>query len=412
MPLYTVSQITSYLKEALERDALLGDLWVSGEVSNFTRSAVGHMYFTLKDGESQLRCVMFRNGNGGETMANGVAVAAHGRISFYEVRGELQFYVDLVRPEGMGELHLELERLKVRLEAEGLFEPSRKRPIPRFPERIGVVTSPVGAVWQDIQTVVGRRYPLVELTLAPCNVQGDRAAPSILEAFQLLNQESDVDTVIVARGGGSLEELWPFNEEVVARAIYASRCPVISAVGHETDFTIADLVADLRAPTPSAAAELAVPDSRDLHSTVLQDVHTLIDGIGEWLTAQSVNVERLSQRLSSRTPDTGTWRQRVDDALQATGLRLNSSLALHKERLHSLQGRLVSLNPRAVLERGYAVVQQETTGAMVTSVDDVAPEDRLRVHVQDGAFGAKVVGGDPGQAGVRTRSRRRASRTR
>ena len=213
MAVYTVSQVTRYIKESLERDALLADLWVSGEASNVVRSAAGHTYFSLKEANTVLRCVMFRNGSGGEHLANGAAVSAHGRISVYEARGDLQCIVDLARPEGMGERYLELERLIVRLQNEGLFEPSRKRPLPEFPQRIGVITSPTGAVWHDIQTVVERRYPLTELVLAPCLVQGDTAAPSIIEAFEVINAEPGIDAVILARGGGSTEDLWTFNEE-------------------------------------------------------------------------------------------------------------------------------------------------------------------------------------------------------
>jgi exodeoxyribonuclease VII large subunit len=391
VPIYSVSQITHYLRETLERDALLADLWVSGEVSNFVRAASGHMYFTLKDPDAQVRCVMFRDSaNGVEALVNGAAVTAHGRLSLYEVRGDLQLYTDMVRPEGLGKLHLELERLKARLEAEGLFAPDRKRPIPLFPRRIGVITSPTGAVWHDIQTVIERRYPLVELVLAPCQVQGDNAAPSILEAFQLLKEEPDIDTIILARGGGSLEELWAFNTEPVARAIYGSASPVVSAVGHETDVTVADMVADLRAPTPSAAAELAVPDLRELRSRVLASGYTLSQGAMTGVEAKRASVERLERQVEARRPDVVTRRQRVDDVLHGATLRIQSALALSRERLLSLEGRLVSLDPAAVLQRGYAIVQHGTTGSAVHSVAQLSAGDPITVQVADGAFGARV----------------------
>ena len=349
------------------------------------------MYFTLKDPDAQIRAVMFRGGgDGGENLANGIAVTAHGRVSLYEIRGDLQLYTDLVRPEGMGELYLELERLKVKLEAEGLFALARKRPIPPFPRRVGVITSPVGAVWHDIQSVFGRRYPLAELVLAPCQVQGANAAPSIMEAFDLLREEQDIDTIILARGGGSLEDLWPFNTEPVARAIYASGSPVISAVGHETDVTVADLVADLRAPTPSAAAELAIPDVRELRSRV----HNAGDSIGQAMLdaveARRIAVERFFQRIENRAPDVATRRQRVDDALHAAAMRLQATLNLHQERLRSLEGRMTALDPRGVLRRGYAIVQHEATGATVRSTSQVSTGDTLTVQVSDGAFRAKV----------------------
>ena len=390
MPLYTVSQVTRYLRDALERDPILRDLWVTGEVSSFTRSALGHMYFTLKEADSQVRCVMFRNGVGGDMLASGVAVAAHGRVSFYETRGELQLYVDIVRPQGLGEMHLELERLRAKLEAEGLFDEARKRPIPAFPQRIAVITSPAGAVWHDIQNVVRRRYPLVELALAPCSVQGDAAVPSILEAFAVLSDADDVDAVILARGGGSPEELMAFNDEAVARAIYASPQPVISAVGHETDFTIADLVADLRAPTPSAAAELAVPNAAALRGATLQQVLMVTGSTLDHARTRRIATESLAQRVLSRVPDTVGRRQRVDDALHFVTLRLTSAVALHRERVSSIASRLGALDPRGVLERGYAVVQHEATGDTVASVHDVAPRDALRVHLHDGAFPADV----------------------
>ena len=273
MEVYTVSSITTYLRELLETDPHLADIWVSGEVSNLTRSTAGHLYFTLKDSDSQLRCVFFRGATLQRDLASmvesGAQVVAHGRISLYEVRGDLQFYVDFVQPEGVGVLAMEFERLKARLEQEGLFEQSRKRPLPQFPQRIGVVTSPTGAVFHDICSILARRWPLAEIVLAPSAVQGPEAVRGIVAGIAALNDEPDMDVIIVARGGGSLEELWAFNEEAVARAIYASHAPVVSAVGHETDYTIADYVADVRAPTPSTAAELVAPDRRAIATTIV-----------------------------------------------------------------------------------------------------------------------------------------------
>ena len=264
MPVFTISQVTFHVRGVLEREVELQDLWVRGEVSNLARPGSGHSYFSLRDGSSSLRCVMFRGSGGGVLLEAGASVIAHGRISVYEVRGDLQMIVDLVQPEGAGELQLRLEELRLKFEREGLLDPSRKRPLPPLPRRIGVVTSPTGAVLQDIRTVVERRYPLVELLLAPCAVQGDGAAVTIVDAFEALNKTPDVDLAILARGGGSMEDLQPFNEEPVGRAVYSSRAPVVSAVGHETDTTLVDLVADRRAPTPSVAAEMAVPDRAEL----------------------------------------------------------------------------------------------------------------------------------------------------
>ncbi|MBI2165858.1 MAG: exodeoxyribonuclease VII large subunit [Chloroflexi bacterium] len=392
MPVYTVSQVARYIRDSLDGDSLLGDVWVNGEVSNLSRSVSGHCYFTLKDAASQLRCVLFRNGQGSEHLADGVALLAHGRISFYEVRGDLQFYVDLAQPEGVGLLHAELERLKKKLQAEGLFDETRKRPIPRFPNRIAVVTSPVGAVWHDIRSIVERRYPLVELVLVPTPVQGASAAGGIVDAFQVLSEQEAIDTVIVARGGGSLEELWPFNEEAVARAIYGCKFPVISAVGHHTDYTIADLVADLRAPTPSAAAELAVPDRAELASQVLRLHRALLDYTVQDMSEKRHQVEILAHRLQTRAPDTPTRRQRVDDLLREASIRLSATLAVHQERVQSRSLRLEALSPRAVLERGYAVAQKLPSGEVITSPQQVAAGEALQVTVSGGPFKAVGLG--------------------
>ncbi|MCH8192047.1 MAG: exodeoxyribonuclease VII large subunit, partial [Chloroflexi bacterium] len=269
MAVHTVSEVVTYVRGVLDRDAFLADLYITGEISNLTRAPSGHCYFTIKDSESQLRCVMFRPAPGAEFLEQGVKVTAHGRISIYSVRGELQYVADLVQPEGVGELHMKFLQLKAKLEEEGLFDSSRKRPLPSYPKRIAVVTSRTGAVFHDIQTVLSRRYPLVELVLVHTLVQGDQAPGGIVSALKTVNQEPGIDVVVVARGGGSLEELWAFNDEAVARAIYASRVPVVSAVGHETDETIADYVADVRAPTPSAAAELVTPDRVELQRRIL-----------------------------------------------------------------------------------------------------------------------------------------------
>ena len=391
MPVYSVSQVTHYLRDTLEANSLLRDLWVRGEVSNLSSSGAGHFYFTLKDSTSQIRCVMFRPAHGGEHLSNGGAALAHGRVSLYEVRGALQLYVDVVQPEGVGELALELERLRVKLETEGLFLESRKRPLPPFPQRIGVVTSPSGSVWHDIQNVIQRRYPLVELSLAPTPVQGDGAAPGIVEAFDVLNREEDIDVIIVARGGGSLEELWPLNEEAVARAIYASRVPVISAIGHETDYTIADMVADCRAPTPSAAAELAVPDREDLEEYLYSHRRRLFQRISADLASYSQEADQMVWRLERHVPDISTWRQRVDDLSHTYLSTLDSYISLRRERVKALELRLASLSPEGVLARGYAVVQRQDNSELVTSVDHVKSGDDVDITVKDGSFQGRVL---------------------
>jgi len=395
LPVYSVSQVTRYLKDSLEADALLGDLWVRGEVSNLSHSAAGHFYFTLKDATSQMRCVMFRPARGGENLADGGAIAAHGRVSLYEIRGELQLYVDLVQPEGVGERHLEMERLRVRLEVEGLFLASRKRPLPTFPRRIGVATSPFGSVWHDIQNIIRRRFPMVELALAPTPVQGDGATAGIVEAFEVMNREEDVDVVILARGGGSLEELWAFNEEAVARAVYSSRAPVVSAVGHETDMTIADMVADLRAPTPSAAAELVVPDREELEERILFHHKRLYRQVTGDLAARSQELDQAVWRLQRHAPDVPYWRQRVYDLTHGYWRTLQSHLAMKLERVKAMESRLATLSPAGVLARGYAVVQRQDNSELVTSVDQVSTGDDLQISVEDGSFPARALSRNP-----------------
>ncbi|MFW6175168.1 MAG: exodeoxyribonuclease VII large subunit, partial [Chloroflexota bacterium] len=369
---------------------VLGDLWISGEVANCTRARSGHNYFTLRDAESALRCVMFRGGRGDEFLGDGAQVLAHGRVSMYTVRGDLQFYVDHVRPEGIGALQQAFEQLKQRLEAEGLFSPDRKRPLPRFPQRIGVITSPTGAAVQDILNVLRRRYPLAEVVLAPTLVQGEQAAPAIVDAIQTVNAEAGIDVMIVARGGGSLEDLWPFNEESVARAIFASSVPVISGVGHETDVTITDLVADLRAPTPSAAAEQAAPDRVQLANTVASHVNYLQRTLSRMLEDQRSRLELARDRLAARGPDTRQERRNVDELLRRAGAAVKYDMDARRERLRSLEAQLHALDPHSILSRGYAVVRNRDTDEVMTAAGQVGVGDPLAISFADGEVEAEA----------------------
>ena len=397
MAVYTVSQVSAHIKESLESDPLLMDLWVVGEVSGLRTSSAGHTYFNLKDRESLLRCVMFRGQQGAELLAEGDSISAHGRISFYTRGGTTDFMVDLAMPEGVGELALELERLKQKLAAEGLFETSRKRQLPRFPKKVGVVTSATGAVFHDIQNVLGRRYPLAELVLSPTVVQGPDAAPKISAALELLDREGGCDVIIVGRGGGSLEDLWPFNEEVVARAIYACKTPVVSAVGHETDETIADYVADVRAPTPSAAAELVVPDGYVLRRDLM------VAAAKFYRLSMDQNAGRRSdvaavQRLMERSlPDTQDLRRRVDDVGRLVQSASSRLLLESKRQVDGLSQRLRALDPLATLGRGFSIVQLPDTWQVVSSVKQVSEGDALEITVTDGSLQA-VAG--PGNAGA------------
>ncbi len=407
MHVYAVREVTTYLHELFDSNPHLGDIWIAGEVSNVSRPASGHVYFTLKDGDSSLKCVFFaKRYQPAQTTAHlvehGAAVVAHGRVSIYEQRGDLQLYVDFVQPEGVGALQAEFERLKARLEQEGLFDPARKRALPRFPRRIGVVTSESGAVFHDICHVLERRWPLAEIVLAPAPVQGPDAVAGIIGALHQLNQRGDIDVIIAGRGGGSIEELWSFNDELVARAIFGSAVPVVSAVGHETDYTIADFVADMRAPTPSAAAELVSPDMLEIRMRL-----GVATGTMESLIRQRVGDERAAlhdavRMIERRAPDTNRERQRVDDLTRRAQAAAEQG---HRAAVHDVGGcvwRLKALDPFATLERGYAIVQRGA--AVVSSTGDVSAGDVLDIRVKDGTFGAQVGGVGPVQ---RARPRRR-----
>jgi exodeoxyribonuclease VII large subunit len=370
----------------------LSDLWVKGEISNLYKSQADHLYFTIKDANGQLKCVLFKNEKSGITLGNGMAVIVHGRLSVYELRGDLQVYVDLIQPEGVGVLHLAFQQLKDKSEKEGLFEEARKRPLPSYPKRIGVVTSPVSAAYQDIVNIISRRYPLVELIVAPTLVQGDEAAPGIVRAIGELNDTEGIDLVVLARGGGSLEDLWAFNEEMVARAIYASRIPIINGVGHETDFTIADYVADMRAPTPSAAAEISVPDKQELKERILSYNNTILSITEETMSQKRERLKYTSDRVSP--PDLSRHRQRIDDIFRITSRHVTGGVTLIRSQLSACMSQLNSLNPLGTLKRGYALIQKASTGRIINRTDDVENGDKLVMHVSNGQIKGKVTGKD------------------
>ena len=406
MPVYTVSQITRYLRESLERDSLLADLWISGEVFNLRRHSSGHNYLTIKDAQSQIRCVMFRNGRGADLLVEGSLVISHGRISLYEARGDLQMVADLIMPEGTGPLYLELERLKMQLEEEGLFEVSRKRSLPRFPRVVGLVTSPTGAVVHDVRSVMGRRYPLVELELAPAQVQGDGAGGSIVSAINALNAEGRADVIILARGGGSIEELWAFNEETVARAVYASRIPIVSAVGHERDWTVADYVADVRAPTPSVAAELVVPDGAALLHEIQSRGAGLSRIFAKLVDSRRMDVEARARDLTLRAPNLTALAHRVEDLSRSADTAMSRRLFQMKQDVESRRIGLRALDPHSILDRGYAIVERRLDSQVVSRKDQVETGDDLKITVTDGAIEATAGKGAP-----RPRRRRQSETT-
>jgi exodeoxyribonuclease VII large subunit len=394
-PRWTVSTLTRYLRQLLESDANLQDVWVQGEISNLSRPASGHLYFTLKDSGASLRCVMWRNEAVRLRLAmqDGQSVEAHGKISLYEAGGQYQLYTDLVRPLGEGALYQEFLRLKALLEAEGMFDTARKRPIPDSPRRIGIVTSPTGAALRDILNTLRRRLPLVKVILAPAPVQGDEAPPAIVSALRNLIRVAAPEVIILARGGGSIEDLWAFNDERVVRAVAESSAPVITGVGHETDFTLADFAADLRAPTPTAAAELATPVTLvDLHANLAEIGAILVGGMTALFQKKHAAADWLdnSLRLSSPGRRLQTERQRLDEMSRRWNAAQAHRLEIAVEKFKGLENRLLALSPLAVLRRGYAVVTKNAQ--VVTSVAQVRLEDALRVRVQDGEFDTRVTG--------------------
>lgn len=365
----TISQLNRYIKSLLDGDQMLSSVFLTGEISNFTNHyKSGHMYFSLKDSQCVVRAVMFAAQARRLRFLpqDGMKVIVRGRVTVYEQSGQYQVYVDDMQPDGLGALNLAYEQLKTRLAAEGLFDASRKKPLPAYPKAVGVVTSPTGAAVQDIKQILGRRFPLAEVILCPVLVQGAGAAEQIAAAVERFNRLDCADVLIVGRGGGSMEDLWAFNEEIVARAVANSRIPVISAVGHETDFTICDFAADLRAPTPSAAAELAVPDIRELMAYVSGSMLRMKKSLG--IEMHRMQIDRLVDRMSGKMKrDLETGRMRL------------------AERSASLQ----AFSPLRVLARGYSVAL-DADGETVRSVAQVRQGDSLNLIVQDGRLACTV----------------------
>jgi exodeoxyribonuclease VII large subunit len=387
----TVAELNALAKGALQKCAEVNDVWVSGEVSNLAMPASGHCYFTLKDEDSEIKCTFFKGARlkAPFDVQENMKVIAYGSIDLYEARGSIQFNVRRLKADGQGQLYLAYEALRKKLEAEGLFAATRKRPLPSYPKRIGVVTSPTGAVIRDILNITARRFP-ADILLAPAQVQGEGAAASIVKGIASLNA-AGVDIIIVGRGGGSLEDLWAFNEEVVARAIYASRVPVISAVGHETDTTIADFVADLRAPTPSAAAELVLRDRLMERKHVDGLMDRARAGLRTPVERMRAQLEKADAMISERAMR--NWIEenamRLDDIETDIHRSIRGLLDTDGHRLNAMRASLVGLNPLNVLERGYAVVQG-TDGKVVSSVSGARKGDLVTITLKDGSLEAQV----------------------
>ena len=392
--IYTVSQVNQYIKTLLDRDRELTALYVRGEISNYKAYPSGHHYFSLKDGEGAIRCVMFKR----EAMSlrfrpeNGMKVIAFGRVAVFPRDGQYQLYCTSLTPEGVGDLHLAFEQLKQKLYAEGLFDPSHKKPIPKFPKRIALITSSAGAAVRDMLRILGARWPMAEVFLLPVRVQGAEAPGEICAAIAWANRHQVADLIITGRGGGSMEDLWAFNDENVARTIYHSAIPVISAVGHEPDVTIADFVADLRAATPSNAAELAVPDQNEVAVWLRQMEGRLAQAMGRKLESARKDLDRAARCRALQDPMNYVDDKRMvlDYQREKLAAGLNAALNRERQRFGQLASKLDALSPLKVLGRGYAI-PRKADGGVVRSVADVAPGDPLKLRVADGEISCQVV---------------------
>jgi len=396
--IYTVQEVTRYIRQRLDEDQVLRDVYVKGELSNLSQPTSGHVYFTLKDEISELQCVMFRERNHELkfTLEDGMSVIVRGHISVYEKRGRYQLYVEEVQEAGIGALYLAFEQLKRKLKEEGLFDEVYKKPIPSFPYRIGIITSPTGAAIQDMLKIIKKRFPHVHIVLAPVAVQGGEAPAQIVRAIQIMNRYSaereQIDVLIVGRGGGSIEELWAFNEESVAREIFSSAIPVISAVGHETDFTIADFVADKRAATPSEAAELVVPDKRELEKNLRSQELRMRQNLFKAIEYYRKRLESIEKSIWFRKPieRINQYRQTVDELKRSIIAELTHLVALQRKSLQALKGKLDALSPLAILERGYCISSKLPEGKIVRSIQDISVGDALKVLFKDGAAISEV----------------------
>ncbi len=391
--LLTVSQLNDYLKMLLDGDRVLSNVFIRGEISNFKLYNSGHAYLTLKDSTGQLKAVMFRSYASRLAFRpeDGMSVIAHGRVSVYEASGQYQLYIDDMQPDGVGSLALQYEQLRRRLEAEGLFDEARKKPLPPMPMRIGVITSPSGAAVHDIKNVLGRRFPCAEMILFPSAVQGAEAALQLRLGIEFFSMTDLCDVIIIGRGGGSAEDLWAFNDEALARAIAACPIPVISAVGHESDFTICDFVADRRAPTPSAAAELAVPDKNELFARLLAIGQRLTRLIDSKIQQEKRFLQQIASSAIFRNPERlfDSFRMRLSERENSLEQAIQKNIETKRNQLLRMSTRMEALSPLAVLSRGYTVVSKE--GNTVTRAASLKAGDRLTVRFADGQIEALVL---------------------
>ena len=389
---FAISEITAHIRHLLETDAALQDVWVQGEVSNFKRAASGHWYFTLKDSKAQLRCVMWRSSAARQSVlpADGDNIIVHGSMGVYDQRGDYQLYADFIRAAGVGDLYAQFEQLKAQLDAEGLFDAMHKKQLPSFPLGIGVVTSADAAALQDVLNVLERRFPIARLILSTTLVQGNEAPAQIARAVQLLDESGLVDVMLIVRGGGSIEDLWAFNSEQVARTVFDAHTPIISGVGHETDFTIIDFVADHRAPTPSAAAEVATPDVVDIRYALQEMQSRLSQSVQQHLSELHGQVQIASKTLSYLSPaaDVRNYRQQVDNLNSRLIAVQKQQLKQLKERLQTKHAALEAANPDAILKRGYAIVREPGTDKIIPAAANLSANTPISITFADGDVNA------------------------
>lgn len=389
---YTVGELTKYIRVILEDS--FPAIWVEGEISNFVLHSSGHMYFSLRDANASLKCAMFRRAN--EKLKfkpkDGMKVIAFGSVSVYEARGDYQLIIEEIEPKGIGALQLQFQQLKEKLQKEGLFDEAHKIPIPFLPTRIGIVTSPTGAAIRDILNIALRRFQNIEIIINPVKVQGDSAKDEIADAIRQFNKLNNIDVMIVTRGGGSLEDLWPFNEEVVARAIYDSKIPVISAVGHEVDYTISDFVADFRAPTPSAAAELVIPRKEDLENLITTATTRLKNALSGMLDTLRERLAALRNSYILRQPLNIMiqYEQKIDDLRKAMSISVDHTVKMRWENFNLLTGKLEALSPLAILNRGYSITTKMPSGLLVKDVSELKTGDSVETRLGKGKFESKI----------------------
>lgn len=385
----SVSDLNRRAKLCLEQG--LGLVSVQGEISNLTKPSSGHWYLTLKDQQAQIRCVFFRQKQlrHHAALTNGMQVLVQGSLSLYEARGDYQLIAETMQEAGLGDLHQQFEQLKQKLFAQGLFDAARKKPLPRFPKKIGVITSPTGAAIRDILTTLNRRYPLAGVQIYPCDVQGKLAAPQLLAAIELANQESTCDVIILARGGGSIEDLWAFNDEALAHTIVKSYIPIVTGIGHEIDVTIADLVADLRAPTPTAAAEIVTPVQEDLLYGISVLEGRMLQAVKRMLQHQKLRYHYQQKRLISPKHMIASYWQTLDHREYQLRQLITQILQSKKQALQNFSGRLHAMSPLATLERGYAVVTTEQT--LIRSVQQITLGEHIQIRLADGQIECEVL---------------------